>query len=147
MILGMCVKSNQTNKFTKPFIINYIPDNLFIAQIIRDVDFSFYAKYNEELEINILSYPDRTSYGYANINNSEPEKFNVIGKYNIIFDEIHNKINFCDTIKGMLIKSLHPNLGINITFNVILDKSQNDDTYILSTPCFSGPKKYLELRT
>ena len=147
MNIGLCVNSNAINKYSKPFIVNMYPDNTFIAQIIRDIDFSFYVKYNEKLEISVIIYPSKTSYYDANLNNSNPNIFTIIGTYNIIFDEISNKSTFNDSIKGTLTKLLNTNLNIELTFNIILDKTQKNDTYIFSTPFLNGNTKYLQKTT
>ena len=145
MNIGICVKRENDNNFMycKPFILN-IQNNHIIGQILRDVDFSFYAKYNEKLEVSVLKYNSATCYRKGNEQNLNPNIFSVLGQYNICFDEVSNKINFNNSIKGTLTKILNEEHNIEITFNLILDMPQEDNIYIVSTPSITGSLSYFK---
>ena len=61
MNLGICVKKSSDNvyMYSKPFIMNIESNNTFIAQILRDIDFSFYADIGDAMEISIILYSDK----------------------------------------------------------------------------------------
>lgn len=143
MNIGICVnrENDNTYMYSKPFVMN-IQNNSFVGQIIRDIDFSFYAKYNEKLDVSVIKYNSPTCYRKGNQNNLNPSEFRVVGQYNVYFDEITNKINFNGSIKGALTKIINEKHNIELTFNVILDKQQEDDMYIVSTPSITGSLSY-----
>jgi len=145
MFLGLCIKKDEINNYCKPFFFNDIDENIFIGQIIRDVDFSLIINLNDMFELTIIIYPMKDSYYSANKNNLDPNTFKVLGTYNIIFDKISDIIILGNFKKGVLKKRLDDNYDIDIEFSVILMKNKED--YILSTPYIKGNKKYLHLVT
>ena len=158
VFIGICVKkmSDGINMYSQPFILNH--DNLnsetFIAQIIRDISFSFYALLNEQLEISIISYPNKNSYSHANKNNYYAKNFNVLGKYNVVFDKFDEQYNFNDCAKGTLKKILDENYNLELVFSVFKDNSEYnknnknnkniEDKYIFSTPSITGSSEYIK---
>ena len=141
MFLGLCIKKDDINHYSKPFFLNDTDKNIFIAQIIRDVDFSLFINLNDIFELTIIIYPMKDSYYNANKNNLDPTSFKVLGKYNIIFDKIDDIIILDNFKKGILKKRLDDNYDIDIEFSIILMK--NNEDYILSTPIIKGNKNYL----
>lgn len=141
MFLGLCIKKNDINHYSKPFFLNDTDENIFIAQIIRDVDFSLFINLNDMFELTVIIYPMKDSYYNANKNNLDPTTFKVLGKYNIIFDKIDNLIILDNFKKGVLKKRLDDNYDVDIEFSIILMK--NNEDYILSTPFIKGNKNYL----
>ena len=141
MFLGLCIKKNEINHYSKPFFLNDTDENIFIAQIIRDVDFSLIINLNDIFELTVIIYPMKDSYYSANKNNLDPTTFKVFGKYNIIFDKIDNLIILDNFKKGVLKKRLDDNYEVDIEFSIILMK--NNEDYILSTPFIKGHKNYL----
>jgi hypothetical protein len=141
MFLGLCIKRDNVNHYCKPFFLNDIDENLFIGQIIRDVDFSLIINLNDIFELTIIIYPMKDSYYIANKNNLDPSTFKVLGKYNIIFDKINDMIMLDNFKKGVMKKRLNDNYDLDIEFSIILMKNKVD--YILSTPFIKGNKNYL----
>ena len=124
-------------------------DDIFIGQILRDIDFSFYTVLYERMEISIILYPEKTSYYDANKYNYSPNKFKVLGTYNIVFDEITEKHNCDNFTKGVLSKKVDNNLKLNITFCAYKDNTMKKtdkyyNNYILSNPTITGLKEYLK---
>jgi len=141
MFLGLCIKKDGINHYCKPFFLNDNDENIFIAQIIRDVDFSLIINLNDIFELTIIIYPMKDSYYNANKNNLNPNTFKVLGKYNIIFDKIDDMIILDNFKKGVLRKKLDDNYDVDIEFSIILMENKVD--YILSTPIIKGNKNYL----
>jgi hypothetical protein len=141
MFLGLCIKKDDINHYCKPFFLNDTDENIFIAQIIRDVDFSLIINLNDIFELTVIIYPMKDSYYNANKNNLDPNTFKVLGKYNIIFDKIDNIIILDNFKKGVLKKRLDDNYDVDIEFSIILMENKVD--YILSTPFVKGNKNYL----
>lgn len=141
MFLGLCMKRNNINYYTKPFFLNDNNEDSFIGQIIRDVDFSLYIKLNDIFEISIIIYPEKDSYYIANKNNLEPDIFKILGKYPIVLDKIDDMIVFDNVKKGVIRKKLDEVYDINIEFSVILMKNGLD--YILSHPYIYGKNNFL----
>jgi hypothetical protein len=143
-LIGIKVKINEgiINYYSKPFLLDYDKD-LFIAQLIRDVDFSILLKKNDSIELQILVYPNRTIYQNLNIKNSEHHNLAVLGTYNFIFHNFNENYDLYEFKKTSFNKTLNNELKLEIFFSVIYIDS--NDEYIVSTPTLRGSKKYLEL--
>jgi hypothetical protein len=143
VLIGIKIKINEgtLNYYSKPFILDYSND-LFIAQLIRDVDFSFLLKKNDSVELQILVYPNRTIYQNLNIKNIEQHNLTVLGMYNFIFHNFNENYDSYEFKKTSFNKTLNNELNLEIFFSVIYIESNNE--YIISTPTLRGFKKYLE---
>ena len=140
MFLGICIKYNNTYRYSKPFFLN-IDDDTFIAQIIRDVDYSFLINLNDTFELNVIIYPRNDSYFEANKDNIEPINFKILGKYTVNTDNIKFSTTYNNFNKGSLIKKLDNQYDVNIEFSILLLENKKD--YMLSTPCITGNRNYL----
>jgi hypothetical protein len=141
MFLGLCIKNNNNYHYCRPFFINK-DDNIFIGQIIRDVDFSIIVKLNEIIDLSIIVYPNKKSYHIANKNKLNPEKFKILGKYILFIDTISDIVILNNFNKGVIKKRLDNNHNVDIEFSMIL--MENKEYYILSTPYIKGNKSYLD---
>jgi len=143
VLIGIKIKINEgtLNYYSKPFILDYSND-LFIAQLIRDVDFSFLLKKNDSVELQILVYPNRTIYQNLNIKNTEHHKLSVLGSYNFIFHNFNENYDSYEFKKTSFNKKLNNELNLEIFFSVIFIETNNE--YIISTPTLRGSTKYLE---
>ena len=144
MILGICIKNEETYNYSKALFLDSTNDKYFIAQSIRDIDFSIIVKSMDNLKIFIIKYSKSDFYKKCNIDNINPERSNIkiLGNYSFIFEPeqnnttiINNKINN----KKKLLIQLDKEYELNIDMSYIL---YNDD-YILTTPYISGNKNYL----
>ena len=143
VLIGIKIKINEgsINYYSKPFLLDYDKD-IFIAQLIRDVDFSFLLKKNDNVELEILIYPNKTIYQDLNIKNSEHHNLTVLGIYNFIFHNFNENYDSYEFKKTSFNKTLNNELNLEIFFSVIYIESNNE--YIISTPTLRGFKKYLE---
>lgn len=137
MILGIYIKINDNNYYSKPLIINDNSD-IFIAQSIRDVDFSFIANKNDNIYMEIIEYPNKNSYYDANIKNNI--NFKKFGSYSFIFNGIQNLNKNLDFITDNLSLILNEIHNLKVTFHIVYRKIEND--YILSTPIISCENEY-----
>jgi hypothetical protein len=137
MILGIYIKINNNNYYSKPLIITDTSD-IFIAQLIRDVDFSFIANKNDNIYMEIIEYPNKNSYYDANIKNNI--NFKKFGSYSFIFNGIQNLNKNLDFITDNLSLILNETHNLKVTFHIVYRKIEND--YILSTPTLSCKKDY-----
>ena len=92
MILGLCIKKDETYNYSKPLLLHE-DKKYFDAQSIRDVDFSLIAKSNDNLEIFLIEYPSNNYYRNCNINNIDPRRLNIkiFGCYLFTFIAEKNK--------------------------------------------------------
>jgi hypothetical protein len=141
MLLGIHIKLNDTNLYSKPFIFNQ-NNGSFIAQMIRDIDFSFLIKKNQEFILNIIQYEHKNSYYELNKMNKEASDSVKFGTYNLIFDEVLDNSCMNDFEKGFFKKILDENHNITLIFSVIHRKDEDD--YIFSTPSIIGNSSFLE---
>ena len=141
MLLGIHIKLNDTNLYSKPFIFNQ-NNGSFIAQMIRDIDFSFLIKKNQEFILNIIQYEHKNSYYELNKMNKEASDSKIFGTYNLIFDEVLDNSCMNDFEKGFFKKVLDENHNITLTFSVVNRKDEDD--YIFSTPLIIGNSSFLE---
>jgi hypothetical protein len=141
MLLGIHIKLNDTNLYSKPFIFNQ-NNGSFIAQMIRDIDFSFLIKKNQEFLLNIIQYEHKNSYYELNKMNKEPSNSKIFGRYNLIFDEVLDNSCMNDFEKGVFKKILDENHDITLIFSVVRRKDEDD--YIFSTPSIIGNSSFLE---
>jgi len=142
MILGIAIKNNGMYSYSKPFILNNELKDKFIAQLIRDVDFSILLKNGEMIILDIIIYPNKSSYYEANSKNTSNNLFKKLGSYNLLFESIEDN-NFYGFKKGYFKKLLHEEYDLNISFTTIY--RSNEDNYIVTTPVIYGNKNYLLL--
>lgn len=142
MILGIAIKNNGMYSYSKPFILNNELKDKFIAQLIRDVDFSILLKNGEMIILDIIIYPNRNSYYEANSKNTSNNLFKKLGSYNLLFESIEDT-NFYGFKKGYFKKLLDEDNDLNISFTTIY--RSNEDNYIVTTPVIYGNKNYLLL--
>ena len=140
MFLGIAIKNNGMYSYSKPFILNNELKDKFIAQIIRDVDFSILLKNGEMIILDIVIYPNKYSYYEANSKNTSNNLFKKLGSYNLLFEN-NEDINFQDFKKGYFKKLLDQENNLNISFSTIYMK--DEDKYIVTTPLIYGNKSYL----
>lgn len=144
MLLGIHIKLNENNLYSKPFSLNNNDNsNIFVAQIIRDVDFSFLCEKNETMILSIIVYNNVRDCYNANKENKDNHNFTKLGEYTIVFDEIVENFVTDTFEKGVLRKYLDIQYNLCIEFSVIYRASENN--YILSTPSITGNKNYLKL--
>ena len=142
MILGISIKNNGIYSYSKPFILNNELKDKFIAQLIRDVDFSILLKNGEMIILDIIIYPNKSSYYEANSKNTSNNLFKKLGSYNLLFESIEDT-NFYGFKKGYFKKLLDEEYDLNISFTTIY--RSNEDNYIVTTPVIYGNKNYLLL--
>ena len=140
MFLGIAIKNNGMYSYSKPFILNNELKDKFIAQIIRDVDFSILLKNGEMIILDIVIYPNKYSYYEANSKNTSNNLFKKLGSYNLLFEN-NEDINFQDFKKGYFKKLLDQENNLNISFSTIYMK--DEDKYIVTPPLIYGNKSYL----
>jgi hypothetical protein len=142
MILGIAIKNNGMYSYSKPFILNNELKDKFIAQLIRDVDFSILLKNGEMIILDIIIYPNKNSYYKANSKNTSNNLFKKLGSYNLLFESIEDT-NFQGFKKGYFKKLLDQDNNLNISFSTFYRK--DDDNYIVTTPVICGNNNYLLL--
>ena len=138
MLLAIKVERNDNIHYSKPFFLNNESDEVFVAQIIRDVDFSFIVDQSDDFILTILSYHDKNDYYRLNTNVKPSKEPEILGIYPLFFK--NNNENFIETHFNTI---LDKEYDLKITFNLRYRKIEND--YILSTPTLSGNKKFLSL--
>ncbi len=141
MYIGICIKLNNKYTFSKPFYIN-ITDNDFIAQILRDVDYSVMLNESEEFTLFVIKYPKKTSYINANENPNLISSFEILGEYTIKTNNMNHEYSIKNMDKYTLTKTLNNELNTTIRFSII--KQKNKSNCILSLPTIIGNIKYLE---
>lgn len=141
MLLGIHIKLNDANLYSKPFLLNTHNDS-FIAQVIRDIDFSFLMKKKENFLLNIIKYTNKNSFYEFNKHNKECEDSIKIGSFNLIFDEVSENMSIGDFEKGIFKKVLDEQMNLVIIFSVIHRKDEDD--YIFSTPMVTGNNSFLK---
>ena len=137
MLLAIKVERNDNTHYSKPFFLNIESDRVFVAQIIRDVDFSFIVEQESDFILTILSYYDKNDYYRLNTNIKPSKQPTIFGIYPIFFK--NNNENF---IESHFNSVLDKEYDLKITFNVRYRKIEND--YILSTPTLYGTNKFIE---
>jgi hypothetical protein len=142
MFLGICVKYNNINNYSKPFYFKEIDKKSFIAQIIRNIDFSLIINLNDTFELYIINYPKKDSYYIANKKNMQPNNFNILGKYIINFDKINDICILSDFKKGNFKYNLEINYELIIDFSVLITNNMN---YIISNPCLQGNMDFFKI--
>lgn len=138
MMIGICIKQDNKYKYSKSLIMNMEDKDNFYGQLLRDIDYSLIVNIGDNLELYIIKYENKGEYYQANIQNMNPEEFNILGKYilNIENIEFENGMR-----KGYLSKVLEINKEINIKFTIILLEDKNN--YYISNPNIYGKKEYL----
>jgi hypothetical protein len=139
VLLGVAIKSKGIYYYSKYMVLN-IEDDLFIAQLLRDVDFSIILKKNQPITLDIVIYPKNDSYIKANIDHQYVNIFKKIGSYELLFDDLVENYFLNGLKKCTYRKNLDERYNINITLNAILVENNN---YIVSTPILNGNKNYL----
>jgi hypothetical protein len=113
----------------------------FLAQLIRDVDFSFYYEKGEKIELEILVYPEKNTYRLLNSGRSiNMDDIKILGKYelngsNIEFNFINTKINKSGKLKKNIIED-----SLEIEFTTF---NTEDNLFIISTPSIKGYMSFL----
>lgn len=129
------MKSNNKYNYSNPLYIDY-DQKYFLAQSIRDIDFSMIVKSGDIIEIYFLEYTKK-NYQKCNINNISPQDSNmkILGNYSFTFNAQNNlyKNNM------EIVLNSNDNLTLNITY--FLRESEND--YILTTPLIKGNINYI----
>jgi hypothetical protein len=140
MILGICIKNEETYNYSKALFLDSTNDKYFIAQSIRDIDFSIIVKSMDNLKIYIIEYPKNDFYKKCNIDNINPERSNIkiLGNYSFRFEPDQNNVDEINNKKNIVIP-LDKEYELNIDMSYILYNSD----YILTTPYISGNKSYL----
>jgi len=136
MLLAIKVERGDNIHYSKPFFLNNELEEFFVAQIIRDVDFSFIVEQGDDFILTILSYHDKNDYYRLNTNVKPSKEPEILGIYPIFFK--NNNENLIETYFNSV---LDPDHNLKITFNVRYRKIEND--YILSTPTLYGTKKFI----
>ncbi len=140
MLLGISIKKNNIYSYSKPFILNTELKDKFIAQLIRDVDFSILIKEHEMITLDIIIYPNKKSYYEANLKDGSTNLFKKLGSYNLLFENIEDT-NFYGFKKGYFKKLLNEENNLSITFSTVYREDEKD--YIISNPLIYGNKSYL----
>jgi hypothetical protein len=139
MLLGIVIKRKNIYYYSKPLVLN-VEKDFFVAQLLRDVDFSIILRKDEPITLDIVIYPKGDSYIDANINNEYNNIFKKIGSYDLIFDHLVEDYLLNGLKKCTYRKILDEEDNINITLNAVSIKNNN---YIVSTPLLNGSKNYL----
>lgn len=114
----------------------------FLAQIIRDVDFSFYYEKGEKIELEILVYPEKNTYRLLNSGRSvNTDSIKILGKYqlnesDIEFNFVNTKINKSGKLKKKITEEY-----IEIEFTTF---NTEDNMFIVSTPSIKGYMSFLD---
>jgi len=137
MLLAIKVERNSYTHYSKPFFLNNDQDKIFVAQIIRDVDFSFIIENSEQFILSILLYHEKNDYYKLNSNINLTKEPKIIGIYKLFFK--NNNDNYSQTHFNSVLDNEY---NLKITFNMRYRKIEND--YILSTPTLYGNKKFIE---
>lgn len=138
--IGLVTIRNNSYTYSKPFILNKEGDDKFIAQIIRDVDYSLIIDKNETITIEIVKYPKSTSYIEYNISGNY-HNFTILGTYNILFNKLNNDYIFEKKSHGSTSILIDDNYQLELYFTYI---SYKKIKYILSTPMLTGKIDYLK---
>ena len=137
MLLAIKVERSDYTHYSKPFFLNNDTDKFFIAQIIRDVDFSFIIENSEQFILTILLYHEKNDYYKLNSNINLAKEPKILGIYQLFFK--NNNHNYLQTHFNDVLDNEY---NLKITFNMRYRKIEND--YILSTPTLYGNKKFIE---
>jgi len=147
MYLGICIYQNNTYHYTKPFLYNSENKDYFVAQLIRDVDFSLIVELDEFLKIHLIKYKKKDSYLQFNENNICPfnvlDKIVILGSYDIYINSFEKYDSSLEYIKSRLFRKLDDIIDLNIEFTVIQRILEKD--YILCTPKITGKKYFLTI--
>jgi len=132
--------------YSPPLIIHKFNDwdhkKCFLAQLIRDVDFSFYYEKEEKIELEILVYPDKNTHRLLNNGRCiNTDSIKILGKYelngsNIEFNFINTKIN-----KSGKLKKKFTDEYLEIEFTTF---NTEDNLFIVSTPSIKGYMSFLD---
>lgn len=145
MLLGICIKRNNIYHYSKPFIVNNYVDNIgnnvFCAQIMRDIDFSVLLELNDNIVIDIIIYPNKMSSYDANLKNKDPDLFTKLGSYNVVFNNIIEKTCIDNFEKGKYCLKLDNPYNLEIEFTTIIRQRERD--YIITTPTITGNSNFL----
>jgi len=141
-MIGICIKQDNKYKYSKSLIMNMEDKEFFYGQLLRDIDYSLIVNIGDNLELNIIKYENKGAYYQANIQNINPENFNILGKYILNIENIEFENSDSNSMtRGYLSKDLDINKEVNITFTIML--SEDKKNYYISNPIISGKKEYL----
>jgi len=138
-IIGLVINRNNNYIYSKPFILNIEDKDIFIGQIIRDVDFGLIVDKNETINLEIIKYPNSMAYIDANINNKS-HNFTVLGTYSILLDNLNNDYIFQKRAHGSFQHLIDSEYQLEIYFSYTTYKKSQ---YILLTPLITGKKIFL----
>jgi hypothetical protein len=129
MYLSLLFKKNDSNIYTKPFIIDF-DDQYFNAEILKESDFSLIVEKNETIVFDLILLNDNVNF----IDKIKHKKYKNLGTYNI-------KLNLYDSLyKINVIEKLDDKFKLEITF---LAMQKNKKEFVLTNPSIKGLKTFL----
>jgi hypothetical protein len=141
ILIGLVVIQDNTYKYSKPFILNTEDEKIFMAQIIRDVDFDIMVNKNEIIHIQIVKYPKSKSYYEANIEGTN-HNFKILGSYDILCDKLNHDYIFQNRAHG----DFHTILDNDFNLELFFSFTTYEKKYLLVTPMLTGNIGYLRLK-
>lgn len=138
--LGIIIEKVSSNElyFSRPLLIQYDKDT-FMANILRDIDFSLLMSNNEEFKIYVVMYPDEKYYLKGSMN-----KVKILLCNNLKLDNIVDNTVIDDFRKGTYKTNLIVNnYSIELILTTIYRKEEKD--YIVSNPYLYGKKSFLSI--
>lgn len=129
MYLSLLLKNNDSNIYTKPFIID-VDDQYFNGEILKESDFSLIVEKNETIIFDLVLFNDNINF----IDKIKHKKYKNLGTYNI-------KLNLYDSLyKINVIEKLDDKFKLEITF---LAMQKNKKEFVLTNPSIKGLKTFL----
>ena len=150
MLIGIGIKNNNKYYYSKPLFIDTINNNkdYFYGMLFKDIDYSLILKYDQEINLNIVKYKNNTSYNKLNLDESNSDEIEIIGSYNLMFNNFKNRYEVNEYKRESFKNILDENYDLEIEFSVIstkkLVRNNKDNTYILSLPILKGKKIFFE---
>jgi len=142
MLFAIHIKLGDTNLYSKPFVFNQ-NNGSFISQMLRDIDFSFLIKKDQNFTLNIIEYSTKNDFYEFNKNNKECPDTIKLATYNLVFDEALDKCCTDEFEKGIFKRVLDQNNDVVLIFTVI--RRKNEDDYIFSTPLITGNNSFFRI--
>jgi hypothetical protein len=115
-------------------------NHTFIAQCIRDIDYSLLINLDDKIILDIIVYPNKDSYYSANNLQLNKDGLQILGRYKLSMLDNGRNEDFSDLSIRKYLKNVLDN-RYNLTIEFSLIKYEND--YILSTPFVEGNENYL----
>lgn len=141
ILIGLVLIRDNTYKYSKSFILDTEDEKIFVAQIIRDVDFDIIVNKNEIINIQIVKYPKLKSYYEANIEGVN-HNFIILGTYDILCDKLNHDYIFQNRAHGDFHTILDDDFNLELIFSFITYEKK----YLLATPMLTGNIGYLKLK-